>query len=120
MPRPRGKELSPHLRTRICEAKALGLTYPQIVARYNVTFGAAKYTVAQERLETILEPNDIFMQDNASIYKAHIILEWFLEMGITFMDWPYSPDLNPIENLWALLKVAIWGKYPDLEFLYKK
>ena len=49
MPRPRGKELSPNLRTRICEAKALGLTYPQIVARYHVTLSAAKYTVAKER-----------------------------------------------------------------------
>ena len=88
-------------------------------ARGGVT--AAVYLgVLKEHLETILEPNDIFMQDNASIHKAHIILEWFQEMGITLMDWPpYSPNLNPIENLWALLKAAIWEKYPDLEFCIK-
>lgn len=30
---------------------------------------------------------------------------WLLEAGIDCIEWPpYSPDLNPIENLWAELK----------------
>ena len=31
------------------------------------------------------------------------------------MEWPlYSPDLNPIENLWALLKTEILKRHPEL------
>lgn len=39
-------------------------------------------------------------------------------MGIETMDWPpVSPDLNPIENLWALLKAKIYELRPDLRHM---
>lgn len=46
--------------------------------------------------------------------------EWASENGVTLLDWPaYSPDLNPIENVWKLLKERISDKYPELASLPK-
>jgi transposase len=55
------------------------------------------------------------MHDNAPIHRAKIIRAFLIEHGITIMDWPtYSPDLNPIENLWSMLKQQIYRYYPEL------
>ena len=35
-------------------------------------------------------------------------LEWFRENNIDVLEWPgNSPDINPIENLWARLKKLV-------------
>lgn len=53
------------------------------------------------------------MQDNAPIHKAYKTMDLFDEMGIQVMKWPAnSLDLNPIENIWALLKWRIGKHFP--------
>lgn len=49
-----------------------------------------------------------FQQDNARIYKTPAVIAWFKRNQVTlFKHPPYSPDLNPIENVWSLLKNAL-------------
>ena len=73
----------------------------------------------QEELPKILEPGMIYAQDNAPTHTARIVQDWLRqwlqENGIVLVIWPpYSPDLNPIENLWKLLKEKIHQRYPEL------
>lgn len=50
----------------------------------------------------------VFQQDNAPCHKARRVTQQFQEWGLEVLSWPpYSPDLAPIENLWAILKAKV-------------
>jgi hypothetical protein len=86
------------------DAKREGVTakvYLEVLAKY---------------LPMILKHDSIFMQDNAPIHKAHKVTAFFQEIGIEVIAWPpYSPDLNPIENLWKMLEAEINRAHPKLK-----
>ena len=49
--------------------------------------------------------NGIVQQDNAPCHVSKSPMAHFGKKGVKLLDWPpSSPDANPIENLWAIVK----------------
>lgn len=53
------------------------------------------------------------MQDNAPCHTAKLVTAFLRKKKIDFIDWPpYSPDLNPIENIWHWMKYVLETEFP--------
>ncbi len=84
------------------------------------TVNAAIY---QEILEHFMLPSAdklygdadfIFQQDLAPAHTAKGTKSWFNDHGVTVLDWPANlPDLNPIENLWGIVKRKMRDTRPN-------
>jgi hypothetical protein len=52
------------------------------------------------------------MHDNAPCHTSRLVKDFLETTDLEFIDWsPYSPDLNPIENIWAYVKYKLYTKF---------
>ena len=66
---------------------------------------AAFVTYVREVLAPALVPGDVVVMDNLSPHKATAVRTAIESAGATLLYLPpYSPDFNPIENLWSKVK----------------
>jgi len=53
-----------------------------------------------------------FQQDNVRFHTTPETVTYLHERGVTLIEWPpWSPDLNPIENLWNVLKARVYARF---------
>ena len=119
-PRPRrrwaekGKELKitrngGHIRMNVC-----GMVCPRTGAFYALEFSHVDKDVFQVFLNHANEdiqlerPRNIIICDNATWHKVKS-LKWE-KFDVLFLP-PYSPDLNPIERLWQIMKAEWFTDY---------
>ena len=59
-----------------------------------------------KKREKLIISETLYLQmDNSRYHWTTEALEFYREKDIKVIDWsPYSPDLNRIENIWAIMK----------------
>jgi transposase len=59
-------------------------------------------------LQTLADGKGTFQHDFAPCYNSKAIKKFIQENNISMLDWPgNSSDMNPIGNLWSILKIRL-------------
>ncbi len=97
-----------------CEMSSAGVG-PFCFLKTNVTAPVYQYILEHFMLlsadQLFKDADFIFQQDLAPAHTAKSIKSWLNDHGVGVLDWPKnSRDLNPIENLWGIVKRKMRNK----------
>ena len=103
---------------------AVNLHGGQMIAHFNPTFEAQSFLAFLKGLlrRRARAKKMIVLTDNAAYHHAAVLEGWLREqrdvLELLFLP-PYSPELNPIERVWKLLRrLCTHNEYfPELELL---
>lgn len=88
-------------RLHVCEGSMNSASYLQVL----------QTRMIPQLNEWFPQNEGIFQQDGAPCHTARVVKRYLDEANITLLEWPgNSPDLNPLENLWAIIKRRLAAK----------
>jgi transposase len=98
-----------HTTTMLCAIRSEGAFAPMMLD--GPMNGEAFLSYVEQVLLPALRLDDVVVMDNLSTHKTAAVEEAFRKNGVRVLYLPpYSPDLNPIENMWSKVKAAIRQK----------
>jgi len=95
-----------HTTTFVAGLRQTGIVAPLVLD--GPMTGAAFRAYVEQFLAPALEPGDVVMLDNLAAHKVDGVRQAIAAAGASILYLPpYSPDLNPIEQLFAKLKALL-------------
>jgi transposase len=91
---------------------ALKISGLQALYPYDGPINAERFIdFIEHKLRPYLNPGDVIIMDNCRTHHAKIVSEKLKSLSIdTLFLPPYSPELNPIEESWAVIKARLKRK----------